>query len=359
VVAIARKARAFMYLSRRAKGVYYLWYFSDDGKKHKLSTRCRKKGDALKFLVSFQKDQHERKLEAQRKRVSEYFSEFLSYAEGNLSRGTVKIYQATLRHFLEIIGNVPLLALSPQHFDMYKTRRLHALKRNNRGKVKPVTVNIELRALRACLNTAFRWKLIPNNPFAGQKLVPLSEELPLFFTKEDFQRLLGAIDEVWLKEVVIFATLTGLRRSELTNLRWQDVDLQRKIILIQSNPTFKTKHGKKRVLPLNDMAFRMLQAKYEKQDCENVFTLNGQKIFADWLTHAFKKAVIGAKLANDRLHFHSLRHTFASWLVQDGVSLYEVQRLLGHSSSKMTEIYSHLQPEQLHNVVNRISITLN
>jgi integrase len=348
-----------MYLSKRAKGVFYLWYFGDDGKKHKLSTKCRKKGDALRFLLSFQKDQYERKKEAQRKRVFEYFSEFLNYAEGNLSRGTVKIYLATLKHFMEIIGNVPLLSLTPQHFDMYKTRRLHSLKKNNRGNVKPVTVNIELRALRACLNTAFRWKLIPNNPFAGQKLVPLSEESPLFFTKVDFQKLLVAMNEAWLKEIVIFATLTGLRRGEIINLRWQDVDLQRRIIVIQSNPTFKTKHGKKRVLPLNDTAFSILQSKHGKEASEYVFTLNGRQIFDDWLTHAFKKAVLVAKLPNTRLHFHSLRHTFASWLVQDGVSLYEVQRLLGHSSSSMTEMYSHLQPEQLHNVVNRISISLN
>jgi site-specific recombinase XerD len=66
-----------------------------------------------------------------------------------------------------------------------------------------------------------------------------------------------------------------------------------------------------------------------------------------------------AKLENHRLHLHSLRHTFASWLVQDGVSLYEVQKLLGHSSIAVTEIYSHLQPEQLHETVNRLKVSLN
>ena len=54
------------------------------------------------------------------------------------------------------------------------------------------------------------------------------------------------------------------------------------------------------------------------------------------------------------LHFHSLRHTFASWLVQEGVSLYEVQRLLGHSNISVTEIYAHLQPCQLHSAVNKL-----
>ena len=60
-----------------------------------------------------------------------------------------------------------------------------------------------------------------------------------------------------------------------------------------------------------------------------------------------------------KLHFHSFRHTFASWLVQDGVSLYEVQKLLGHSNIAVTQVYSHLQPEGLHSTVNKISLTLN
>jgi site-specific recombinase XerD len=62
---------------------------------------------------------------------------------------------------------------------------------------------------------------------------------------------------------------------------------------------------------------------------------------------------------DERLHFHSLRHTFASWLVQDEVSLDEVQKLLGHSSIKVTDVYNHLQTEQLHSTVNRIEISLN
>jgi site-specific recombinase XerD len=78
-----------------------------------------------------------------------------------------------------------------------------------------------------------------------------------------------------------------------------------------------------------------------------------------WVSHKFKYYVYEARFSDDRLHFHSLRHTFASWLVQDGVSLYEVQKLLGHSSIAVTQVYSHLQPEQLHATVNRLKVGLN
>ena len=59
------------------------------------------------------------------------------------------------------------------------------------------------------------------------------------------------------------------------------------------------------------------------------------------------------------LHFHSLRHTFATWLVQEGVSIYEVQKLLGHSSISVTQIYSHLAASELHGAVNKIQVVLN
>lgn len=158
---------------------------------------------------------------------------------------------------------------------------------------------------------------------------------------------------------VVFAVLTGMRRGEITNLRWQDVELSRKLIAIQSSPTFKTKQGKRRTIPLNETALYILNARHGKDTSEYVFTLNGKKIYDEWITHKFKYYVYEARLKDDRLHFHSLRHTFASWLVQDGVSIYAVKELLGHSDVKTTQVYSHLQPEQLHSTVNKIQIALN
>ncbi len=62
---------------------------------------------------------------------------------------------------------------------------------------------------------------------------------------------------------------------------------------------------------------------------------------------------------SEKLHFHSLRHTFATWLVQEGVSIYEVQQLLGHSSISVTQVYSHLAASELHGAVNKIQVVLN
>jgi site-specific recombinase XerD len=80
----------------------------------------------------------------------------------------------------------------------------------------------------------------------------------------------------------------------------------------------------------------------------------------DWmrLSNAFTKCVLTSGLS-DKLHFHSLRHTFATWLVQSGVGIYEVQKLMGHSSISVTQVYAHLAPSELHGAVNRISVGLN
>jgi len=87
---------------------------------------------------------------------------------------------------------------------------------------------------------------------------------------------------------------------------------------------------------------------------QNDFIFNryeGIKLNESYISKRFKRAVRSAKL-NDDIHFHSLRHSFASALVQRGVSLYAVKELLGHEDIKTTQIYSHLQKENLSKAVN-------
>ncbi len=339
-----------MFLSKHSNGIYYLWFNNERGKKQKVSTHCTHKADALRFLQSFKCDEHERKQKAKRKLLSEFKEDFLPFADANFSSGTVNIYKAAIRNFLEFSGDLPLTSYTPQHFDVYKTERLKT--------IKAVTVNIELRTLRAFFNTALRWKLLGSNPFQIQ-LVKVPENKPTYLTKQEFQKLLSVIEENWLKEVILFAVSTGLRRGELVNLKWESVDLSRKLLYVESTPTFRTKAGRMRIIPLNDTALCILQSKQTQNVFEYVFSLNGKQIFADWITHLFKRYVRQVNLSNQSIHFHSLRHSFASWLAQDGTSVYVIKDLLGHSDVKTTQIYSHLQPESLHAEVNKISVSLN
>lgn len=333
-------------LFKRSNGVYYITYY-ENGRQRWKSTGATTKPDALKALTEF------KELLRQRSRsvsLEEFTKEFLGFSEVNHAKKTVILFKAILNSFHSQYRHISLREITAEHIDKYKAKRLK--------EVSPVSVNVELRMLRSALNTARRWKLKDEDAFDGVALAQVPDQSPVFLTRSDFQRLLDCIKEYWLKEIVAFAVMTGMRRGEILNLKWIDLDLDNRTVQIQTSDTFHTKQGKRRIVPLGDGAVQLLKSKAGRSPSEYVFSLRDEKIFDGWVTHLFKRCVRDAGL-NDRLHFHSLRHTFASWLVQDGVSLYEVQKLLGHSSSEVTQIYSHLQPEQLHSTVNRISIEMN
>jgi site-specific recombinase XerD len=89
-------------------------------------------------------------------------------------------------------------------------------------------------------------------------------------------------------------------------------------------------------------------------DSQKVFTLKGREITAKQIQTKSREYIKLAGL-NTKLNFHSLRHTFASWLVQRSVSIYEVSKLLGHSDLKVTQIYAHLKQENLENAVDTLN----
>jgi integrase len=337
-------------------GIYYVTYYTN-GKRRWKSTGVSTKPEALKKLTEFRELLSKRR---QTVNLSEFTERFLAFSSANHRPKSVDLFRHTLGHFKSLMGDISVAEVTAEHFDRYKTKRLmeKTERTKNPQERSPVSVNVELNMLRAAFTVAKRWGMIERNPFAECLLCTVPERAPSFFTAEDFDKLLSFLPGRWLREVVLFAALTGMRRGELLNLRWFNVNLSRKTVTVQSSPTFKTKAGKMRIVPLNEAALAVIRSRQGLSASEYVFTKNDAPIDEEWLTHAFKKAVVKAKLPA-ALHFHSLRHTFASWLVQRGATLYQVQALLGHSSSQMTEVYSHLQPEQLHKTVNRINISVN
>ena len=260
-----------------------------------------------------------------------------------LSAGTLKIYDYSFKWLIQIVGDMNLEELTGLHWEQYRRKRL--------SEISPVTVNIELRSLRAAMYRAMDWKIITSNPFSRQKLCLVPEQPPTFFSVEDFEKLIAAITDDWFKRITIFSVLTGLRRSEITNLQYSDINFTQKTLIVQSKADFKTKSGRRRVIAVSDTAMQILAAACQS---EYIFMYKDKKISPALLTKKFKKAVKRSKLKDQRLHFHSLRHTFASWLAQKGTSIYEIQKLLGHSDIKTTQIYAHLLPNELHNTVGKL-----
>jgi integrase/recombinase XerD len=147
-----------------------------------------------------------------------------------------------------------------------------------------------------------------------------------------------------------------MRLGELVNMKWTWIDLNENQILLQCSDSFTTKSKSCRVIPFNSHLGNIFINRWPKvlsikNDDFVFYRLNGIRLNENYVSKKFKEYVRLAGL-NDKIHFHTLRHSFASLLVQRGVSLYVVKELLGHEALSTTQIYSHLQQQNLRDAVN-------
>ncbi|MBF0251665.1 MAG: site-specific integrase [Alphaproteobacteria bacterium] len=198
--------------------------------------------------------------------------------------------------------------------------------------VKPASALRDMSTLRAIMNKAFREDLLAHVPPFPRFKKPQGR--CRWLTVEEERRLLMA-SKPHQRALIAFALDTGGRRGELLKLDWQNVDLERGFVAF-----LKTKNGEDRSVRLTDRAKRVLEG-LDPKEAGPVFTYRGAAMTD--VSTAFQKARKRAGLEDVR--FHDLRHTFASRLVQQGVSLYEVMHLTGHKSFSMVQRYAHLAPD--------------
>ncbi len=341
-----------MFLSKSSAGIYYLFYNDELGKRRAVSTRCRLKPQALKFLQSFKQADHERKTKLKRVLLSEFARAYIEHTRSIHTRKTAESDATALAEFLRIVGDRPLHLIEVRDIELFLSRK--------REEASAWTARKYYIALAAAFETAKRWGHISSNPFRSVDKPRVPEILPVFLSRTEFVVLLSAIPSQDLRDLVVCAVSSGLRLGELLALSWSDVDFGRRVLTIQNSERFTTKNRRMRVIPMNEGLFRTLSERRRTMSVESelVFHEGGAPCDPKRVSKAFKRSVRIAGL-DHRLHFHSTRHTFASWLAQDGVSLYAIQKLLGHSSASVTQIYSHLQPSELRAEVERISVSTN
>ncbi|MCC2643967.1 MAG: putative Integrase [Nitrospira sp.] len=170
---------------------------------------------------------------------------------------------------------------------------------------------------------------------------------------EDEESRLFAVAVWWVRELVTFAIHTGMRRGEILALTWAGVDFTRRTVTV-----FQSKNGERRTMPVNQTVLDLLAQKRAQRSgatkiLEQDFVFVSQSctpIDSSNLRRRFVSSLKAAQITD--FHFHDLRHTFATRLVQAGVDLYKVQRLLGHKSPSMTQRYAHHYPESLRDGVD-------
>ncbi len=218
------------------------------------------------------------------------------------------------------------------------------------GAVKPATVYQELALLRRMFNVAIKeWEWVKDNPVSRLSFsVGSKNARDRWLTPEEEQKLFEyATNPQWLRSLLAVALHTGMRRGEILNLRWQDIDFSRKTIEI-----VRSKNGEKRMIPMSTFVYNTLKNIKVRDISGKVFPVSTSSLRA-----AFEKTL--KKISVDNFHFHDLRHTFATRLVQNGVDLYKVKELLGHKTISMTMRYTHHYPESLRSSIDVLDACYN
>lgn len=197
----------------------------------------------------------------------------------------------------------------------------------------PSTANRYLALIRSILRrAAFEWEWIQKPPRIH--LFRESSRRVRWLTPEQARILLDELPP-HQRDPFIFALATGLRHANLTGLRWSQIDLVKRTAWFFGD---QVKNGEGLLVSLNDTAVDVLRRR-KGQHREFVFTYRGKPI-ARFATRAWYRALKRAGIENFR--WHDLRHTWASWLVQEGVSLYSVQEMGGWKTHQMVRRYAHL-----------------
>ena len=243
-----------------------------------------------------------------------------------------------LRHFG---ADTPLADITASRISEYRTERLTKVSKKTGKLLTPAAVNRPLALLRAILRIAHEeWEVLSKVPNIRMEKEP--EGRIRWLEPDEEARLLDACGRSrnkYLLPLVIVAKETGLRKGELLGLTWDRVDMSRGVLRLEV-----TKSGKRREVPMRQAVYDALAG------------LPGPHEGRVWPTigfrWAFEYAVTAAKL-NEPLHFHDLRHHFASWYIMRGGSLPSLQKILGHATMTMTLRYAHLSPDHLRDEMAR------
>lgn len=278
-----------------------------------------------------------------------YIAKFIRYLEieKNYSAHTILNYRLDLEHFKAFLNEKPLEAVDYLLLRKY----LAVLKEKN---LSARSVGRRLSALRSFFKFLTREGYLKANPIASVSSPKQDKHLPLFLTEDEASKLIESAlrkDEMGLRDRAILETFysTGIRISELTGLNTDDIDFIGCILKVMG------KGRKERIVPIGDKALSAIRDYLDKRKKQSEALFLNK--FGRRITTRGVRGVVGKyiHLSNTRqgISPHSLRHSFATHMLNRGADLRSVQELLGHANLSTTQIYTHLTTERLKSVYDK------
>lgn len=307
-----------MFLSRRKNSKIWYVFWWEGGRRKKVSTGTTKRSGALQFLRTFTP-----KSGGEEPPPPRAILELFLHEQSHLyTPKTIEHFRVAVREWCRIAG------------DNVAEDEVGRFLKQKQEEASPWTARKYHIALRSMYNWALRRSLVKTNPFNKISQVKVRETTPRYFTKEMLLSLVvccESMQEYQMAAIILVLAYTGLRIGEMLSL--QPSDIQGRLLVVRGE---HSKSKRTRSVPIHPIVMRILD---EHPELFGSYKLNT-------LEKKFKAAVRECGL-DHRLRLHDLRHTFASWLVQRGVSLYKVSVLLGHKDLRTTQIYAHLDHSSL------------
>lgn len=290
------------------------------------------------------------RLEREQVTLNQFFDgQYTTHSSVNKKASSVKREEILYRKWIKpMLGDLAMKDISPFHVEKLKSR-MKAQEQSDRS------IEYALALVRQIYNIAILYGAYAGmTPLKGVKIPKPDNKRERFLTKTEAGALLTRLKAKSkdVHDMALLALFAGLRFGEIAALTWADVDLKGKILLIRD-----AKAGTRHAF-LTEQLVEMFKEHNQGKPSELVFKKREEdevkkESKIPRISPTFFRVVEDLKLNEGiedprlKVTFHSLRHTFASWLIEEGIDLYAVQRALGHKTNIMTQRYAHISDSRL------------
>lgn len=330
-----RKITIMSSFFKRSNGIYYYqWY--EKGKQHKYSLMtddkvvAKQRADELDKKLS----KNSMSFNAKEITVSDCINKFLENKQATVKTTTFNRYVTMSKNLKDWFGNTPANKLTTEKIAEYINYR--------RKCVAGKTIHEELNIIRSSLKTAWANYMISELPvreWPKVKKIPAKPETLGYYSLQDIAKLKNYFKGKKFEPVFLFALYTGCRRSEIANIKAEDIDLSMKTIRIRNIKTESDSRDVFRYISINSHLKQVLQKELNKVKTGLLFPWFAS-IAASRSAKIMKKACDDSGVSYKR--FHGLRHTMATYLIASGMNIREVMGVMGWTELSTAEKYIHL-----------------